>query len=54
MTEEASKWLAVADELHTLHSINQRWARPGGDTRPAIRAPREETPQLYSPTRKTG
>lgn len=38
MTEEASRWLVVADELHTLHSINQRWARPRGETRPAIGA----------------
>ncbi|HET6523166.1 hypothetical protein [Sphingopyxis sp.] len=44
MANEARRWLAVADELHTLHSINQRWARPARETRPvsafANRAPK--------------
>lgn len=28
-TERAAHWADAADELHTLHTINRQWARPG-------------------------
>lgn len=30
----AKNWETIADELHILHTINRRWARPRGDVLP--------------------
>jgi len=38
--EGANSWATVADELHILHTINRRWARPRGDVLPTV-APHE-------------
>lgn len=35
--EREQNWQTVADELHTLHAINRRWARPRGDAPPSGR-----------------
>ena len=36
-TEREGSWRMVADELHILHAINRRRARPRGDAPPAAR-----------------